>query len=58
MFSPVRMMRLSVVVLNRDERAVLRKLGELGTVQLIRTQAGADTAPLVSPPNCEQFCCG
>ena len=46
MFSPVPMMRLSVVVLNRDERAVLRKLGELGTVQLICTQAGADTAPL------------
>jgi V/A-type H+/Na+-transporting ATPase subunit I len=46
MFSPVPMMRLSVVVLNRDERAALRKLGELGTVQLIRTRAGADTAPL------------
>ena len=46
MFSPVPMMRLSVVVLNRDERAVLRNLGELGTVQLIRTRAGADTAPL------------
>ena len=41
MFSPVPMMRLSVVVLERDERAVLRNLGELGTVQLMRTRAGA-----------------
>lgn len=46
MFSPVLMVRLSVVVLERDERAVLRDLGQLGAVQLLRTAAGPDTAPL------------
>lgn len=49
MFRPVPMKRLSVVVLARDERAVLRGLGELGAVQLLRTPAGPDTAPLPAP---------
>ncbi|MBM3887917.1 MAG: hypothetical protein FJ388_02200 [Verrucomicrobia bacterium] len=48
MFSPVSMLRLSAVVLERDERAVLRGLAELGAVQLTRAAAGPDTAPL--PP--------
>lgn len=46
MFEPVSMMRLSAVVLERDERAVLRELGQLGVVQLVRTAAGPDTAPM------------
>lgn len=48
MFSPVPMRRLRAVVLERDERAVLQRLGELGVVQLTRAVAGPDTAPL--PP--------
>jgi V/A-type H+-transporting ATPase subunit I len=43
------MMRLSVVVLERDERAALRGLGRLGAVHLLRTKAGPDTAPLAPP---------
>ncbi|MEI6970729.1 MAG: V-type ATPase 116kDa subunit family protein [bacterium] len=46
MFSAVSMLRLSVVVLERDERAVLRELGRLGAVQLLRQRAGPNTAPL------------
>ncbi len=46
MFRPVAMNRLSVVVLERDERTVLRHLGESGAVQLTRTPSGPDTAPL------------
>jgi len=48
MFRPVSMLRLSLVVLERDERAVLCSLGRLGVVQLTRSQAGPATAPL--PP--------
>lgn len=40
------MLRLSLVVLERDERAVLRCLGRLGVVQLTRCQSGPETAPL------------
>jgi V/A-type H+-transporting ATPase subunit I len=39
------MKRLSVVILERDERAVLRGLGEQGAVHLVRTAAGPETAP-------------
>lgn len=46
MFRPVPMLRLSAVVLQRDERAALRGLGRLGAVQLLRTRPGPDTAPL------------
>lgn len=49
MFSAAPMMRLRAVVLLRDERAVLRGLGELGAVQIVRTPAGPDTAPLAPP---------
>ncbi len=48
MFKPVAMLRLSAVVLDHDKRAVLRDLGQAGAVQLTRTSAGSDTAPL--PP--------
>ena len=48
MFSPVPMRRLQAVVLARDERAVLRGLGELDVVHLTRADA---EAPLSSPPD-------
>jgi len=51
MFKPVAMSRLSAVVLEGDERMVLRQLGEAGVMQLTRTVAGPDTAPL-APRNC------
>jgi V/A-type H+-transporting ATPase subunit I len=47
---PVAMQRLSVVVLQRDEHPVLRGLGRLGAVHLVRQPAGPETAPL-SPPD-------
>ena len=46
MFRPVSMLRLSLVVLAREERAVLRGLGESGAMQLARTPAGPESAPL------------
>jgi V/A-type H+/Na+-transporting ATPase subunit I len=46
MFRPVTMRRMRAVVLERDERVVLRELGRLGVLQLTRTVAGPDTAPL------------
>ncbi len=49
MFRPVPMMRLSVVILEKDERVVLRDLGQRGVVQLRHTRAGPDTAPLDPP---------
>lgn len=48
MLRSVPMKRLSAVVLERDQRAVLRALGRLGVLHLIRTPAGLETAPL--PP--------
>ena len=51
MFKPVAMTRLSVVVLERDERTVLRHLGRAGVMQLTRAVAGPETAPL-APRNC------
>ncbi len=42
------MVGLSLVILNKDERCVLRQLGDSGDVQLLRTQPGNETAPL--PP--------
>ncbi len=46
MFKPAAMMRLSVVILERDERIVLRDLGAAGVVQLTRARPGPETAPL------------
>ncbi len=46
MFKPVSMTRLRLLLLERDERAVLRDLGRAGVVQLTRTPAGSNTAPL------------
>lgn len=53
MFSAVEMKRLGVVVLERDERTVLRGLGALGAVHLVRTGAGPDTAPQDPPDRSE-----
>ena len=50
MFEPVRHDASALVILERDERAVLRHLGRAGVMQLTRTPAGPDTAPL-SPRN-------
>ena len=46
MFRAVPMMHLHAVVLEQDERAVLKGLGQLGAMQLTRTRSGPDTAPL------------
>jgi V/A-type H+-transporting ATPase subunit I len=46
-FKPVAMTRLRVVILERDERTVLRHLGRAGVIQLTRTVAGPETAPLM-----------
>jgi V/A-type H+-transporting ATPase subunit I len=46
MFRAAPMIRLHAVVLAQDERAVLKGLGQLGAVHLMRTQSGPDTAPL------------
>jgi V/A-type H+-transporting ATPase subunit I len=40
------MVRLSVVVLERDKRAVLLELGRQGAMELVCVPAGADTAPM------------
>ena len=48
MFKAVAMVRFSAVVLQRDERKVLRELAQLGAVELCHTLAGTDTAPLPS----------
>ncbi len=55
MFSPVAMMRLGAVVLERDERQVLRTLGRLGVVHLLKAAAGPDTAPLPPPDRSEEL---
>jgi len=52
-FSAAEMKRLNVVVLERDERTVLRGLGDLGAVHLVRTSAGPDTAPQNPPDRSE-----
>ena len=49
MFRPVPMRRLSIVILEKEERVVLWDLGQKGVVQLRHTRAGADTAPLDPP---------
>ncbi|HEX9045779.1 MAG TPA: V-type ATPase 116kDa subunit family protein [Verrucomicrobiae bacterium] len=52
MFKPEAMTRLRLVLLERDERAVLSFLGKAGVMQLVRTPAGPETAPL--PPRDRQ----
>lgn len=50
MFSAVPMMRLQAIILERDERAVLREVGRLGAVQLTRAGTGQDILP--TSPEC------
>jgi V/A-type H+/Na+-transporting ATPase subunit I len=50
MFKPAPMSHASMVVLERDERDVLRCLGRLGVLQLTRLPAGQDSA-LLPPPD-------
>lgn len=49
------MRRLSALVLERDERAVLFELGRLGCLELVRTAADDDLAPLVQHDKAEQL---
>lgn len=49
MFRAAPMTQLTVLVLARDERPVLRALGQLGAMQLVRMPAGPETAPLDAP---------
>lgn len=49
MFSVVPMAQLTGLFLESDFRKVLETLGRLGAVQLRRTRAGPDTAPLPAP---------
>jgi V/A-type H+/Na+-transporting ATPase subunit I len=46
---PAPMVRLSALLLERDERAALLALGERSLVQLIEARAGPDTAPREPP---------
>lgn len=46
MFSTVPMLQVRLLVLERDQRAVLEQLGSLGAVQLMTGRPGPDTAPL------------
>ena len=55
MFSPVAMKRLSVVVLERDARPVLRALGRAGVMHLVKTAAGPETAPLDPADRAEEL---
>lgn len=49
MFRAVPMMRLQAIVLARDERAVVKGLGDLGAVQLMRTPPETALSELVDP---------
>ena len=51
MFKPVPMLYLRAVVLSRDERNVLRGLGDLGVVHTTKSEAGPETAPIDPPDN-------
>ncbi|HAT73333.1 MAG TPA: hypothetical protein DCS63_11020 [Elusimicrobia bacterium] len=52
------MERLSAALLGSDARAVLRRLGGSGAMELIRLKEGPDTAPLPPPDNAgaREFC--
>ncbi len=55
MFRPAEMKRLSVVVLEQDRHRVLRGLGRLGAVHLVRSRPGPDTAPEPPPDRSEDL---
>ena len=51
MFKPVPMLYLRAVVLSRDERNVLRGLGDLRVVHTTRAETGPEAAPIAPPDN-------
>lgn len=55
MFRTVPMMRLQVLVLAQDERAVLSSLGQLGVVHLTHSNPGPDSAPLAPADYTEEL---
>ncbi len=55
MFKPVPMLYLRAVVLSRDERNVLRGLGDLGVVHTTKSEAGPETAPIDPPDNAAEM---
>ena len=55
MFKPVPMLYLRAVVLSRDERNVLRGLGDLGVVHTTKSEAGPETAPIAPPDNAAEM---
>jgi len=46
MFKPTPMMRMSAIILEKDEREVLQTLGRLGVVQLTRLPPGQESAAM------------
>jgi len=54
-FRPAEMKRLSVVVLDQDRHRVLRGLGQVGAVHLVRSRPGPDTAPEPPPDRSEEL---
>ena len=46
MFKPLAMLKLNLLVLEKDERLVLGVLAESGAVHLVRAPAGPETAPI------------
>ncbi len=55
MFKPVPMLYLRAVVLSRDERNVLRGLGDLGVVHTTKSEAGPESAPIDPPDNAAEM---
>ena len=55
MFKPVPMKYLRAVVLSRDERNVLRGLGDLGVVHTTKSEAGPESAPIAPPDNAAEM---
>jgi V/A-type H+-transporting ATPase subunit I len=49
------MLYLRAVVLSRDERNVLRGLGDLGVVHTTKSEAGPETAPIDPPDNAAEM---
>jgi V/A-type H+/Na+-transporting ATPase subunit I len=54
MFKPTPMVRLRLLVLERDARSVLRALGKAGAVELTQTPTGPEGAPLPSRDHAEE----
>jgi len=55
MFKAVAMEQLAIVVLEHDTRGVLRALGDLGVMELRRTPAGPESAPVPAPDHATEL---